>query len=140
MPRKPRDPSGAGIHTAIRLPPELHEKLKVAAGEGSISNEIRDRLAISLGADEKTRELLETIVRLIWSMEGSDLLPWHQSPYAYAVLRAEINLLMDTYRPAGEPVFERRPDAMGLIEEGTPPEQAARFWIGVMLAARGGRS
>lgn len=79
------------IHTAIRLPAELHKTLSDRA-KGSLSDEIKWRLERSLEwdqVDEPTRELISLIAELSELMNASET-PWHSRPYFRAVLDAAI--------------------------------------------------
>jgi hypothetical protein len=85
------------MQSAVRLPRSLHDRLREAAGERGMGEEIRRRLEASFDAeaaassDQKTRELIEGIERLALSMEE----PWHANRFAVDVFKAGIIELIE---------------------------------------------
>lgn len=124
-------------HTAavsMRMPDELRDRLAQAATEGgrSLGEEIRRRLEASLGApppiaDAKTTEFLRCIA-FAAGYVGKHCGPWHQNPYAHAVLRTIVAELLAKDQPPGEP---EAPSTAGAAFEG-PPEQAGRVLASII--------
>jgi hypothetical protein len=76
------------IHTAVRLPADLHKKLS-EAGRGALAEEIKRRLESSFAfeaMDPPTRELLAAILQMAELVHGDVGLPWHTNAYLRAVL------------------------------------------------------
>jgi hypothetical protein len=92
--------------SAVRLPRELHERLREAGGEGGMGDEIRRRLENSFElewrtpSEVKTRELIEAVTFL--ATRGSAFLGnWFDDPFSYQVLKASVNMLFEMSKPAG---------------------------------------
>jgi len=89
---------------AVRLPPELQDRLRRAGGARGIGEEIRARLEASFEAEKvpaKTRELLDAI-----SQVAEDTATyygnWFEDAFAFKVLTACVDLLLRGYQPKGE--------------------------------------
>src|SRR5205809_7521979 len=100
-----RKPGEEMIQSAVRLPRSLHELLRDRGGERGMGEEIRRRPRASFEAetppdDPKTRELLDAIEYLALTIALDD--EWHKDPFAFAVFRAAIMHLLDSYEPAGK--------------------------------------
>jgi hypothetical protein len=100
--------------SAIWLPRSLHERLKKAGGERGMGAEIRRRLEASFHAEKapanpKTRELLDAIHSFAEEVTG-----YYGDPaadaFAFAVLKACVDVLLTRYQPKGEPVPNPNPD------------------------------
>ncbi len=84
----------------LRLPSELHERLKQAAGERRFAAEVRRLLEAALAretsTDAETRQLLDAIAAMA-ELESS----WHKDPFAFNVFRHAIDQLMRYLQPPG---------------------------------------
>jgi len=95
-----------GVHTAVRLPPEVLEKLRQS--ERGVSEEIRERIARTLLEDEldpNTRDLLN-LARWLAEFLRSDFGGqwWHASPRAHEAFVAGVAELLAHYKPREPPV------------------------------------
>lgn len=91
----------------LRLPRELHERLKAEGGERGFAASIRERLERSFapaatGGDQETSELL------LMAAEGAREIgelrhPWHEDPTAFAVFKTFMAILLGLYQPDGKP-------------------------------------
>src|SRR6516165_4366870 len=71
------------IHTAVRLPPDLHERLS-RAGRGALADEIKKRLEVSFWWDDmdpSTRDLLAAILHMAGLIHGDTGAAWHSNAY-----------------------------------------------------------
>jgi predicted DNA-binding protein len=107
---------------AFRLPRELHNRLKAAAGTRSVSEVIRERLETVVAGDPETQRLTNAIANVAQNIRA----PWHEDPFSFAAFAAAINALLASYRPDGAPVPQ--PDSMAavLFGPGASPEAAGR--------------
>src|SRR5262249_52319287 len=86
----------------LRLPRELHDRLKKAGGNRGLTAQIRDRLDASLVMEEAWEdplfaELNRTIGYLIvsaWRLYPSD-------PDTYSIVEVAIRMLLEAFRPEG---------------------------------------
>ena len=84
----------------LRLPRELHDRLKEAGSERSLTAQIRDRLDASLAVEEAwdspiAGQLLRTIG---YVLAGARIL-YPGDPDAYSVIELAIRMLLDVFRP-----------------------------------------
>lgn len=91
----------------LRLPRELHDRLKVAAGERGFAADVRQRLERSFGPSIAGMEQ-QTIDLLSMIAEGAPAVaalrrPWYSDPNAFEVYKATVILLLEGFRPEGEP-------------------------------------
>ena len=93
------------MQTAVRMPTELYEQLRLAAGNRPVGEEIRRRLSASFTGeptadDPKTRDLLAGIAYACGRInaEGS---PWYESVEHWEALRTAVTMIMRQFRPAG---------------------------------------
>lgn len=89
---RPKSPEKS-IHTAVRLPQDLHAQLS-KAGHGALAEEIKRRLAWSFWWDEldpPTRELLSATLRMAGLIHGDTRAPWHANAYLRAAFAAAIS-------------------------------------------------
>jgi hypothetical protein len=80
------------VHTAVRLPEELHQRLS-GAGHGALAQEIKRRLEASLEwetVDPATRELIAAIVEMT-TLIRKDVADWHSVPYLREALAQAIS-------------------------------------------------
>jgi hypothetical protein len=82
------------IQTALWLPRDLHRRLKDAARDGRMSEEIRHRLEVSLREpmDEHTDVLLDLVRKVAQSLSTDGR--WWADPFAFAVFKTAINELL----------------------------------------------
>jgi hypothetical protein len=117
----------------LRLPRELHDRLREAAAGRSVSEEMRARLERSLieaSPDPKTYELLRAI-KIAAEFINQNAAPWHENRWSYDVLLAAIAALTEAYMPKGEraqPQIKDDPLASFYLDHGTPETS------GVMVA------
>jgi hypothetical protein len=94
------------VQTAMRLPIEMHERLKQSP-EG-VSEEVRRRLERSFEAEDKydlqTRELAGDIMELAAELRDQAKLAWHQHPEVHAALMAAVALYLENSAPKSEGV------------------------------------
>jgi hypothetical protein len=92
---------------ALRLPRELHARLKRAAAGRSVSEEMRSRLEGSLlrdmTDDARTLALTEAISEVARNVK-TYYDAWDENAYAFAVFRVAVETLLSKMRPKGEPV------------------------------------
>lgn len=118
----------------LRLPRELLERLKEAAGNRSVSEEIRRRLVTSINAepasahDPKTKRLLSAIDAVAWGLQAS-LGFWHENPEAFSAFEAAMDTLLAYFQPAAASPFNERVHDR-LTRPGIGPSEAA----GIMFA------
>jgi hypothetical protein len=120
------------IQSAVRLPRNLHERLKKAGGERGMGEEIRRRLEASFAAeapsDPKTRELLDKIERLALNTPLDE--PWHADREVFEVFKAAINATLSSYQPSSE-----TPGPTGRLQsaygQDATPETIGRILAGV---------
>ncbi len=82
------------IQTALWLPRDMHRRLKDAAPDGKMSEEIRRRLEFSLREpmDEHTGVLLDLVRKIAQSLSTDA--QWWADPFAFAVFKTAINELL----------------------------------------------
>jgi hypothetical protein len=136
MTRKKDD--GEMVATAVRLPQSLRDRLSKAGGERGLGEEIRVRLEASFAADKapadpKTPELLGAIASCAEEI-ARDLRPWSADPYAFAVLKETMSMLLADFEPEGEAVPHANPDSPLIFlfdDEPSPkPEKVSRYFVG----------
>ena len=125
------------IQSAIRLPRNLHERLKKAGGERGMGEEIRRRLEASFDAEKapanpKTRELLDAISSFA-EETARDYGNWSEDAFAFEVLKACVNMLLAHYQPKGKPVPNPKPD--GLAGMLFAPDHSLKVISGLLVSA-----
>src|SRR5438132_1345388 len=88
----------------LRLPRDLHDRLKKAGGERGLTAQIRDRLDASLTLEEAWEDplfadFMRTVGHVIvaaWRLYPSD-------PEAYSIVEIAIRMLLDAFRPDDTP-------------------------------------
>jgi len=118
--------------SALRLPPDLRQRLKRAGGEGGMGEEIRRRLEASFEAEKapanaKTRELLEAIT---FVADKTDFYygDWSKNASGFDVLNAGLQLFLAARRPEGEAVQKPKSDVGELFfDPSSTPDNIARF-------------
>lgn len=97
------------FQTAVRLPREMHERLKQS--EHGLSEEIRRRVERSFeeeAYDVKTRELAALVAKLAAEVERETGSAWHTHAGAHRLLRRAILALLARLKPEG-PTFGEQP-------------------------------
>jgi hypothetical protein len=95
------------VQTAVRLPREMHDRLRES--DLGVSEEIRRRVEQSFsweGFDAPTRTLLMRIGRLVFLMPPETGHTWHAHAGAHEVFRQTMGLLLARAKPPGDPVLE----------------------------------
>jgi hypothetical protein len=123
----------------LRLPRDLHERLKKAGGERGLSEQIRRRLEASLvteasADDPKTRDLVAGVAQI--ANEASRYYRrWHEDPHTFAIVQVGIDLLLASYRPKGDPVPTPNPDNLAdlLWAPEHAPEDVARALVASVI-------
>jgi len=91
------------IQTALWLPRDMHEKLKKEGGERGLGDEIRRRLQVSFGVEQRPRDpttdlLLDLIKRIALKLSLDE--KWWSNHVAFDVFKTAINeLLSDLISP-----------------------------------------
>jgi hypothetical protein len=88
----------------VALPDDMRAKLEALASESgcSIADEIRQRIALSLLADESdapTRELNHGIKRIVRDVQYATGLNWHVHPLAHTAFIEAITTLLEDFKP-----------------------------------------
>ena len=125
------------LQTAVRLPQSLRDRLSKAGGDRGLGEEIRRRLEASFEADKapadpRTRELLGAVSSCAERI-AVDYGSWAEDPFAFAVLRVCVSMLLTHFQPEGEPVPKPKPDGMADLIFGRDyspmPEEASRAYM-----------
>ena len=133
MKKKKESARHPGVHTAVRLPPEVLEKLRQS--ERGVSEEIRDRIARTLAEDEidpNTRDLLNRarwLAEFLRSDFGGEW--WYGAPRAHAAFAAGVAELLAHYKPIEPPQAD--PTAVGFSDLLDPPDTVGRLRARDML-------
>jgi hypothetical protein len=90
------------IQTALWLPREMHEHLKEGGGERGLGEEIRRRLQVSFGVEQRPRDeltglLLELIKKIDLNLSRDE--SWWASLFAFNVFKLTINELLSDLLP-----------------------------------------
>lgn len=82
------------IQTALWLPRDMHRRLKEAARDGKMSEEIRRRLEVSMRepVDERTDVLVDLIRKVAHGLLADEA--WWGDPFAVNAFKAAINELV----------------------------------------------
>lgn len=136
MVARPKSPTKS-VHTAVRLPAEIHRKLS-AAGRGRLAEEIKERLGISFAweqLDEPTRQVAGAVIGMcrLMAQDGHD---WRSSPYRRATLSVAIAAWLETQVP-GTPskanAHAGTSESSAWLKEGDSPEEAGRALLSLFL-------
>ena len=126
------------VQTAVRLPQSLRDRLSKAGGDRGLGEEIRTRLEASFEAakapaDPRTPELLDAIASCAEEI-ARDLRPWSADPYAFAVLKQTMSMVLAGFEPEGEAVPHANPNSPLIFlfdDEPSPkPEKVSRYFVG----------
>ena len=118
----------------LRLPKELHERLKEAGGERGLTAQIRDRLDASLAVEEACDDpVFADLMRAMGYLVVTAGLLYRGDPDLYQLIDFATRRLLDAFRPEGTP---------SIIEELYVPTTAqmlskAERLIGAALGAMG---
>ena len=121
---------------AVRLPRDLHERLKQAGGERGMGEEIRKRLEKSFEAEKAPKsppdpvlhELLPAIGFVVAKLRTYFGNPW-EDRFSFEVLKSALDWLLVANRPEGDPVMKPNPkhESLGaLFAPDVSPEIVAR--------------
>src|SRR5258708_4611663 len=125
----------------LRLPRELHDRLKEAAAGRSVSEEIRRRLETSINSepasahDPKTKRLLGAIDAVAWSIQPS-LGLWHQNPEAFSAFKAAVDTLLAYFQPRDPAAAPFNVHGL-LTRRGIGPSEAAGIMFATFQLAHG---
>lgn len=118
------------VQTAVRLPREMHERLKQC--EHGVSEGIRRRLNRELlfedALDRPLREFVDELVLLSVALESEVGSSWHSDSAAHAAFKSIVIALLDERKPPGAPVFKEAPrDVLGVrISKSDDPDTIGR--------------
>jgi hypothetical protein len=120
-----REKTAEMLQSAIRLPKDLHDRLKKAGGERGMGEEIRRRLEASfeserLPEDPTTHELLQAISTVADELTD-DFGRWSENAFAFEVLKTCVDMLLALYQPKGEPIANSKPDSVSYLLFGPEP-------------------
>jgi hypothetical protein len=88
----------------FRLPRELYERVKKAAGDRSVSEEMRRRLEASFDVSrDPTTMKLTSAIRLVAQFLEAVYPAWHQDPFVFLIFKMAIDALLQEFKPEGEP-------------------------------------
>src|SRR5260370_20461410 len=136
MAGKRKDVGSEAVLT-FRLPRELHQRLVEESAGRSVSEEMRRRLEasfVSPPADPETRQLVEAITTIAgfladWKRK------WHRDPTGFALLKRALEIVLEAFRPGGEPETDGFEGWIGFLAgialHDLPPERADRAVLAV---------
>ena len=88
----------------LRLPRDLHDRLKKAGGERGLTAQIRDRLDASLTIEEAWEDpLFADLMRAVGHVIVAAWRLYPSDPDAYSMVELAIRMLLDAFRPDGAP-------------------------------------
>jgi len=116
----------------LRLPRDLHDRLKKAGGARGLTAQIRQRVERSFTPgpfDAKTGQLLAGVSHIAdaLALDGN----WHEDPYLFQVLKAGVLALLSRFEPVGDPA-KRHPTSSYVLfsPEDDPADTAGRMLAG----------
>jgi hypothetical protein len=126
------------VHTAVVLPRDLLERLRMDAdrGEQGLSTEIRQRLLIYererlQERDRQTTDLLQHIRLLADNLAGDLGEKWYRHPYALEAFKAGVAAFLAQYQLEGDASVP--PDTRVVGEAGDPPDVVGRTHARLIL-------
>jgi hypothetical protein len=129
MPRTKR--SETETYVALRIPRELHARLKEAGGERGLTAEIMSRLEVVSG-DQNTRDLQFEIGESA-QLLAQHWVAWHADAEAWSVFKAAVNRLLDEYKPKTTGTPKSRDAAIMFDGEGAGERLALSvFWTAIV--------
>jgi hypothetical protein len=120
----------------LRLPRDLHERLKKAGGERGLTAQIRDRLDASLAIEEAWGDpLFADFLRAGGYVVVTAARLYPSDPDAYSMVELAIRMLLDAFRP------DSAPDIIHEVYIPTTMQMTAKVerLLGVALGALGER-
>src|SRR5882762_4254419 len=106
-----------GIQSAVRLPRDLHERLKQAGGERGLGEEIRKRLEKSFETEKTPKRPADPQIQILLLAVGfivtklrtyfGDL--W-EDRFSFDVFKSALDLWLLANQPEGEPVMKPNPN------------------------------
>jgi hypothetical protein len=124
------------IIVTLRLPRELHARLKELGGERGLTAQIRERLEASLTIDEAWEDpLFADLMRTVGHVIVAAGQLYSSDPDSYSIIELAIRLLLDAFRP------DSAPDIIHEVYIPTTVEMLAKVerLVGVALGALGER-
>jgi len=86
----------------LRLPRDLHDRLRKASGERGLTAQIRDRLDASLAIEDAWEDpLFADLMRAVGYVIVAAARLYPSDPDAYSIVELAIRLLLDAFRPDG---------------------------------------
>jgi hypothetical protein len=139
--KQPRSTKQAGqaereIIVTLRLPRELHARLKELGGARGLTAQIRERLDASLTIEEAWDDpLFADLLRAVGYVVVNAALLYPSDPDAYSIVQLAIRMLLDAFRP------DSTPDIVHEVYIPTTVQMLAKVerLLGVALAALGDR-
>ena len=135
-----RKKEGGMRQSALRLPANLRQRLKRAGGEGGMGEEIRRRLELSFEAEKAPAnpEIKELLDAIAFVADKTDFYygaghSWSNNAFVFGVLKACVDFLLATRRPAGEAVSPPDTAASLLFGDDMSPEDIARDIVGELM-------
>jgi hypothetical protein len=141
-----RKKEGGMRQSALRLPPDLHQRLRRAGGEDGMGAEIRRRLEASFAAEKapanpKTQELLAEISYFA-DETATYCGNWFDDAFAFEVLKESVESLLASARPKGDAVIN--PDRSALLDltlgSDLSPKDISRIFVSDVMRARAKRA
>jgi hypothetical protein len=103
-----RKDAGSEAVLTFRLPRELHQRLVEASVGRSVSEEMRRRLEASFVSqlvDTETNQLFDAIAAIAGSLVDQEL-KWHENPTGFAIMTEALKIVLEAFRPSGQPEGE----------------------------------
>ena len=130
--KKGRPPSeNPMVHTAVMLPRDLLERLKMDAERHGIGLSALIRRHLNLvywqegsPVDAETRSLLGAFTQLAHFIARDVGKKWHEHAYSLSAFKAGVASLLARYQPDGDESF--RPDTVGVGQASDPPDVIGR--------------
>lgn len=117
------------VQTAMRLPREMHERLKQSPD--GVSEEIRRRLERTFDVEDKhdleTRQLAEDIMELALLIRQQAKADWHRHPDVHRALKAAIQTYLERHAPVPETAPAKIPAFTGAKAEAAGSGIASNF-------------
>ena len=121
--------------TAIRLPPEMLERLRKAAGGRGVGEEIRRRLEASFAVEATAQADLMVPITEAADLTKEFFGDWRQDAFAFFVLKSAIGTILDRHKPSGTAKLKFNPDSIADVIFGVSDtaEQAGTTLAGIVL-------
>ena len=121
------------IQTALWLPRDMHEQLKQAGGERGLGDEIRRRLQVTFGTEQRPLDPLTDLLLSLIKQIALDLSldeAWSANRFAFDVFKAAISELLDlisNVHPRREPQLSTMPKLQAKYGPDEKPETIGRM-------------